>query len=101
VELGPSFGTGAFISHGTAGIQKYVTPEVGFFFVLAYVESIAFPVDFPIEMSNLVARDILAVLFEFDAEPLVGRAVQPGAKALDHSPRQHLMVGKPREILRV
>jgi hypothetical protein len=75
VELGPSFGTGAFISHGTAGIQKYVTPEVGFFFVLAYVESIAFPVDFPIEMSNLISGYILPVLLKLDTEALVGRSM--------------------------
>ena len=93
MELGPTLGTGALVRHRTAGIQKHVAPEVGFLLVFADVETVALAVYLPVQVPDLVTGDVLAVLFELDAETLVRRPVQARAKAFHHPFGQYLMVG--------
>jgi hypothetical protein len=48
---------------------------------------------------NLVARHVLTVLLELNAEPLVRRPVQPRAKPFDDLPRHHLQVADLLQIV--
>jgi hypothetical protein len=101
VKFGTSFGTGAFVGHRATRIKKYVASKIGFLLVFADVETVALAVYFPVKVPDLVSRDVLPVLLEFYAEPLVRGPVQAVAKSFDHSSCQNLMVGEPSEILRV
>ena len=51
-------------------------------------------------MANLIPGDILAMLLELYAKPLVGGAVQTGAEAFDNLPRKHLVTCQLGEIAR-
>ena len=51
----------------------------------------------PVDGGQVVAGQVLAVLGELDAEPLVRAAVQPGQESLDHRPRLQLHRPQPRE----
>jgi hypothetical protein len=101
MKLAESVGAGSFIGHRSACIEKYVAPEVGFLLVFAYVKTVAFPVDFPVEVSNFISRNVLPVLLEFDAETLVRGAMEPRTKAFHHSSCQDLMVGESGKVFRV
>ena len=53
--------------------------EVGFLLVFAYVKTVAFPIDFPVEV-RISSPERMAVLLELDAEALVRRTVEPEQK---------------------
>ena len=72
MQFTESLCTSAFVGHRATGIEKDVTSQICLFLVFPNVEAIAFFVNFPVEVTNLISGNILAVLLEFDAEPLVG-----------------------------
>ncbi len=71
--------------------------EVGLFLELLDVVAIAARVDLPVERGQIVARQVLAVLGELDAEALERAAMQPGQKPFDHRPRLQLHRPEPRD----
>src|SRR5690606_33795363 len=58
-------------------------------------------VDLPVERGEIVARQVLAIFGELDAEPLVRRAVQAGQEPLDHRPRLQFHRAEARDDTRV
>ena len=52
----------------------------------------------PVEPADFIALHVLPVLFEFDAMPLVGRAVVTAGEAFHYLARQHLKVGDAMQI---
>jgi len=69
--------------HGAGGVDEDEQVEVGFLLVLFELEFVGAAEDFPVEVTEVVAGDVLAVLGELDAEASEGRAVQAGGEALD------------------
>ena len=85
IELAPA---GFFsVPHRTTAINKQMTVEVGFFFIFLDVQPVGFGPDFPIDMSQIVARRVFAVSRELDREAVVGTAMLSRDKTLHHQPR--------------
>jgi hypothetical protein len=101
MQLGSVFGSGSPVSHGTACIKQDVTTEIGLFLIFPNIESIAFPKDLPVNVSNLIPGNILAVLLELHTEAFVRGAMQAGAKAFHHPFGQHLVVSQASQVLGV
>jgi hypothetical protein len=57
--------------------------------------------DFPVDVADVVALHVLAVLREFDREPLVGRPVHAGDEPLDNQARADVERLDLRERARV
>ncbi len=91
---------GPAVLHRSAEIEQQRGSEIRLLLVLADVKAIASTENAPVDVPDFVARDVLPVLLEFDAEPLVRRAVQPRAKALDHLPREELEIADLLQISR-
>ncbi len=62
----------AAVAHRVAGIEQQVTGEVGFLFVLFDGVAVGAAVTFPVDVPDVVAGDVLAVLDELDGEAFVG-----------------------------
>src|SRR5262245_32145877 len=60
--------------------------EVGLLLVLLHVEAVGLAVDLPVEVAEVVARRVLAVLRELHGEPLVRAPVPPRDDTLDDQP---------------
>jgi hypothetical protein len=58
-------------------------------------------VDFPVDVADLIAGHILAMLGKFDAEAMVGTAVEAGDETLDHEAGPELHIGKLRDYVRL
>src|SRR6185503_898756 len=86
------------VVHRAARVEQHRAAEVRLLLVLADVEAVGLAEHAPVEVADLVAVDVLAVLLELHAEALVGRAVEAGAEPFDHQARQHLQV---RDLLQV
>src|SRR6188472_2653783 len=71
--------------------------EVGLFFELLDVVTVAARVDLPVEPCEIVAGKVLAVLGELYAEALERAAVQTRQKSFDHRPRLQLHRPEPRQ----
>ena len=74
------------ILHRLADVHDEPAIEVGFGLVLFEVEAAGAAVDFPIDVFDVVAGDVFAVLGELDAEAVVGTFVHAGEVALDEEP---------------
>src|SRR5262249_60294516 len=74
------------VLHRLAGIDQEPRDEVRFLLVLLQVEAVGAAVDFPVDVLDVVARGVLAVLGELDGEPVPRAAVPAGEVALDHLP---------------
>ena len=85
----------ASIRHRSAHVEQQVTLQVGLFFVLLDVMPIASRVDLPVERGQIVARHVLAVLRELDAEALVRTSMQPREEPFDDRPRLQLHRAQP------
>jgi hypothetical protein len=66
-----------------------VAVEVRFLLVLLDGVAFAAAVAFPVDVADVVARNILAVLDELDGEPFVGALVVADAETFDELPRLH------------
>ena len=64
------------VAHRRADVEQEVAPEVGLFLELLDVVAIGARVDLPVDRRQVVARDVLPVLGELDAEALERAAVQ-------------------------
>ena len=58
-------------------------------------------VDLPVERGEIVARQVLAVLGELDAEPFEGTAMQAGEKSFDDRARLEIERAEPGDDRRV
>ena len=57
--------------------------EIGFFEILLEIDFVGLAEDFPIDVADVVAGDVGAMLGEFDGDALIGRAVHAGHEAFD------------------
>jgi hypothetical protein len=78
------------VAHRTTLIEQDHRAEVGFIFILPNVEAIGFAEKFPIDRSNLIAFDVLPVLFKLDAGAFVRRSMSTNGDAFDNSARKQL-----------
>ena len=85
----------AAIRHRGAHVEQQVAFEVGFLLELLDVVAIGARVDFPVERGQVVARQVLPVFRELDAEPFVGTAVQPREEPFHHRTRLQLHRPEP------
>ena len=58
--------------------------QVGLLLVLLEVELVGLGPDLPVDVADVVARHVLAVLGELDGEAVVRAGMHPGDVALDH-----------------
>ena len=70
--------------HRIADVQDDVAAQVGFFLELLDVILVGLGPDLPVEMANVVAGGVFAVLHEFDAVPEERTAVHARDEAFDH-----------------
>ena len=73
------------VGHAAAGIDEEVRLEVGLLLVLLDVVAVGLAEGAPVDVADLVAGVILAVLGELDAEALVRALVDAGEEALDEA----------------
>ena len=74
-----------------------MTLDVRVLFEALDVMAVAARVYLPVDGGQIVSGQILPVLGEFDAEPLVRTPVQPCHESLDHRPRLELHRCQPRK----
>ena len=86
------------VIHRAAEIEQQRGAEVRFLLVFADVKAVAAPEDAPVNVPDFIAGDVLAMLLKLDAESLVRRAMQAGAKALDDLARDDLEVADLLQI---
>ena len=81
----------AAVGHAGRRVDQQSAPQVGVFFVLLDVESVLATPDFPVDVAQVVARDVLPVLNELDGLAEVGTAVHAREESFDHvsSPELH------------
>jgi len=79
-ELG---GAALGVGHGGGGVEEDVGLEVGLFLELLDVEAVGPGVGGPVEVADVVARGVFAVLGKLDGEAVIGRTVEAGDEALD------------------
>ena len=75
------------VLHRLAGVNDEPRDEVGLLLVLLEVEPLGAAVDLPVDVLDVVAGGVLAVLRELDREPVPRAPVPPGEVALDELPR--------------
>lgn len=107
VEAGAASGAGGFgetagaVAHAAGGVDQDQEVEVGLLLVLLEIELVAAAVDLPVKVADVVAGGVGAVLGEFNAEALEGRAVQAARQALDDHAGPQFERAKTRKGLRV
>jgi hypothetical protein len=72
------------ILHALAGIEQQITKQVGFLFKLFQIEPVTLTEHFPIDIAQIIARRVLAMLGKFVREAAVGAAVKAGHIAFDN-----------------
>ncbi len=65
-----------FVVHRLRDIEQNPSPEVGFFLVFLDVEAVGSSEDFPVEVLEVVAGRVFAVLCELDAVAVEGAFVE-------------------------
>ena len=98
VEFGDAVGG---IVHRCAGVEQQVGAQVGFVLVLFDHVAVEFAERLPVDAADLVARRILAVLFELDAEAFGAALVHAGHQPFDHPTRAQGEIGDARQHLGV
>ena len=89
------------VLHALAGIEQQIAEQIGFLFKLLQIESIAFAEHFPIDVAQIVARRVLAMLGKFVREAAVRAAMQAGHIAFDDSPGAQLQAVQLSKRLRL
>ena len=74
------------VGHRLAGVEQQVEQEVGLLLVLLEVELVGLGPDLPVDVADVVAGHVLAVLGELDGEAVVGAGVHARDVALDEQP---------------
>src|SRR5262249_13881258 len=75
------------IRHAARRVDEKIRAEVGFLLVFLDVVAIRLAIRPPVDVPDLIARIILPMLRELDAEALVRRLVNAGKKTLDEAAR--------------
>ncbi len=99
-QLRPRRGLAA-VAHAFAGVQEQMADQVRLVLELLQIILVGPPKNFPIEIAEVVAGGILAVLGELDREAVKGAAVHARHVALDGRPgaqRQALQPGEHGRI---
>ena len=84
-----TLGVGGFlrlVDHGLAGIDEQMTGKISLFFVLFEVDPVRLTKDFPVDIAEIIPRNVLTVLGKFDRESVKGAFVHPGHRAFDDHP---------------
>ncbi len=81
-------------------VEQDVGTEVGFELVFLDVEAVGAAEDLPVDVPQVVAGDVLAVLGELDAVAVVGAAVHSGDESGNHRARPQVESAQPRENFR-
>src|SRR5262249_10935126 len=72
--------------HTAAGINKEVSLEVGFLLILLDEVAVGFAVGAPVDVPDLVAWRVLAMLGKLDRDAFEGTAVNAAQEGVDHLP---------------
>jgi hypothetical protein len=75
------------VAHRAAHVEQDVALEVGLFLELLDDVPVRARIDFPVERREVVAREVLPVLGELDAEPLERAAMQSRQESFDDGSR--------------
>src|SRR5262249_54776275 len=75
------------VEHGVAGVEDDVGDEVGLLLVLLDGVALGPAVALPVDVADVVAGDVLAVLDELDGEAAEGALVLADAQAFDDAAR--------------
>ena len=89
------------VTHAAGNIDQQRRAEVRVFFVLLDVIAILLGPDLPIDVPQIVAGGVLAVLAKLDRLAEKGTAVDARQKSLDHVARAHLEPANPGDRLRM
>ena len=95
IEFAPTsftvFPVGLFpVPHRFAAVDQQMATEIGFLFILFNVQPVCFGPNFPINVTQIIARSVLTVGGKFDSEPVVGTTMLPRDKSFDHRTGAHL-----------
>ncbi len=90
LQLGDAIG---FVAHRGGGIQKNVPAKVGFLLELLDIEPIGFAVYFPVDMTDIIPRHILAMFGEFHREAMIRAFVQANDETLNYQSGFQLHTG--------
>ena len=88
-------------AHRLADVEQQPADEVRLLLVLLEVEAAGPAVDLPVDVLDVVAGDVLAVLGELDGEAVVRALVHARQVALDDQPRLQLQAADLGERQRV
>ena len=86
----------AAIGHAGGDIEEDIAPEVGLLLVLLDVKAVRSGEALPVEVSQIVARAVLAVFGELDGEAVEGAAVETGDEPLDSAASDERQVAELR-----
>ena len=89
------------VAHALAGVQQQVADQVRLFLELLQVVLVGPAEDFPVEVAQVVAGRVLAMLGELDREAVEGAAMHARDVALDDPPRAQRQALQPGEHLRI
>src|SRR5688572_10647849 len=79
-------------THGAAGVEHHLHPNVGRLAKLFRVDAIGAGEEFPVDVLEVVARTVMAVLTEFGAVAVERAAVEPRKRPLDSDSRHELEI---------
>ena len=88
----------ALIAHAGRAIDDHRAAEIGLGLVALEHQAIAASEHLPIEMADVIAGDIGAMIGKVDAVPLVRTAMGAGTQAFDDDPGNHFQAMQPGEI---
>src|SRR5215207_5873553 len=80
------------ITHGSAHIEDDQNARVRFALVQLHEQFIAASINIPVDATNFIAGLVLPILCKIDAEPKIGRLMQPGDESFDNGSRQQLHI---------
>ena len=89
------------VGHRLAGVEQQVRQEVGLLLVLLEVELVGLGPDLPVDVADVVARHVFAVLGELDGEAVVGAGVLARDVPLDDHPRLEVEPFQVSQRLRI
>jgi hypothetical protein len=75
--------------------------KIGLFQILLEINLVGLGEDFPIDVADVVAGDVLPMLGEFDGDSLIRRAVHAGHEAFDDEAGAQVERGDARQRARV
>ena len=84
-----AFRVGGFlrlINHGLAGIDQQMAGKIGLFFILFQIDPVRLSEDFPVNIAEIIPRNVFTMFGKFDRETVKGAFVHPGNRAFDNHP---------------